>query len=81
MNSKGFQISISSWIYNLSSYFERILILAEVSCSVKVLLERERGIYYKLVRIVVRLDVLVELLVLVVRTIVRGLSSNVYGLS
>ena len=37
LNSEGLQISISSWMNNLSVYFERVLVL---SCSVKTLLER-----------------------------------------
>ena len=40
LNSGGLQISILSWIYNLSAYFERVLILTLVSCYIKILLER-----------------------------------------
>ena len=69
MNSGGLKISISSWMYNLSIYFESFLNLAQVSCSVSVLLQR--GKYYRLARIMVHLDVLGELLILVVLTIVR----------
>ena len=43
LNSGGLQISISSWMNNLSVYFELVLVLTLVSCSFKILLER--GIY------------------------------------
>ena len=45
LNSGGLQISISSWIYNLSVYFERVLILTLVSCYFKILLERGKILY------------------------------------
>ena len=56
-------------MYNLSVYFERVLILTLLTCSFKILLER--GCILPNVRIVVCLEMLVELLVLVNRTIVR----------
>ena len=34
MNSGGLKISISSWMYNLSIYFDYILILTNVSYSI-----------------------------------------------
>ena len=40
MNSGGLEISISSWMYNLSLYFECVSILTYVSYSIKHLLER-----------------------------------------
>ena len=43
LNSGNLQISISSWMYNLSGYFERVLILTLLSCYIKILLER--GVY------------------------------------
>ena len=43
LNSGSLQISIPSWMYNLSVYFERVLILTLVSCYIKILLER--GVY------------------------------------
>ena len=55
---------------NLSVYFECVLVLNLVSCSNKIFLDRG-VIYCILARIVVRLEMLGELLVLVVRTIVR----------
>ena len=39
MNSGGLKISISSWMYNLSMYLRSILILANMSNSVEVLLQ------------------------------------------
>ena len=38
MNSGGMKISISSWMYNLSINFMRILILSNMSYSIKILL-------------------------------------------
>ena len=38
LNSGGLQISILSYMYYLSIYLERVLILALVSCSIKILL-------------------------------------------
>ena len=38
MNSGSCKISISSWMFNLSIYFECVLVLAYVSYSVKILL-------------------------------------------
>ena len=69
LNSGVVPISISSWMNNLSVYFECVLVLTSVSCSMMILLEV--GIYYILVHIVVRSAMLGELLVLLVRTIVR----------
>ena len=40
LNSGGLQISVLSWMYNLSVYFERVLILTLVSGSIKILLVR-----------------------------------------
>ena len=40
LNSGVLQISISSWMDNLSVYFECVLVLTLVSCSIKILLER-----------------------------------------
>ena len=68
-NSGGLQVSISSWMHNLSVYFKRVLVMNLVACSIKGLLER--GIYYILVSIVVCLEMHGELLILVVQTIVR----------
>ena len=69
LNSGVLQISNSSWMNNLSIYFLGVLVLTLMSCSNKILLER--GIYYILVRIVVRSVMLGEVLALVDRIIVR----------
>ena len=45
LNSEGLQISISSWMYNSSVYFERVLVLTLMSCSFKILLERGYILY------------------------------------
>ena len=45
MNSECLEISISSWMYNLSIYFECVLILINVSYSIKILLERGYMLY------------------------------------
>ena len=46
LNSGVLQTSISSWMNNLSVYFECVLVLALVSCSIKILLERRVYIIY-----------------------------------
>ena len=56
-------------MYYLSINFERVLVLTLMSCFNQILLERV--LYYLLVREVIRLEMLGELLVLVVRTIMR----------
>ena len=38
MKSGSLQISVSSWMYNLSIFFKCILVLTNVSYSVKILL-------------------------------------------
>ena len=38
MSSGSLKISVSSWMYNLSIYFKCILVLTNVSYSVKILL-------------------------------------------
>ena len=38
LNSGSLKISVSSWMYNLSIYFECVLVLTYVSHSVKILL-------------------------------------------
>ena len=78
-NSGGLQISISSWMHNLSVYFERLLVMTLVSCSIKGFLERGyilyTGSYCGLLRVAWRI------------TDSSGsdnracLSSNVYGFS
>ena len=55
---------------SLSVYFECVLVLTLVSCSIKILLE-SGVLYYILVRIVVRSVILGGLLALVVLTTVR----------
>ena len=65
MNSGGLKISISSRMYNLSMYLRCILILANMSDSIEVLLQG--GIGYMLVH----LKMLVDELVLVVLIRVR----------
>ena len=45
LNFGGLQISVLSWMYNLSVFFfERVLILTLMSCITKILLEK--GIYF-----------------------------------
>ena len=46
LNSGVLKIYISSWMYNLSVYFERVLILTLVFCYINILLEREVYIIY-----------------------------------
>ena len=43
LNSGVLQISISSWMNNLSVHFECVLVLTLVHCSIKILLKR--GVY------------------------------------
>ena len=45
LNSDVLQISVSSWMNNLSVYFECVLVLTLVSCSIKILLERGDILY------------------------------------
>ena len=45
LNSGGLQISISSWMNNLSIYSERVLVLTLMSCSIMILLERGYILY------------------------------------
>ena len=45
MISGDLQSSNSSWMYNLSVYFEHVLILTLVSCSIMILLERGYMLY------------------------------------
>ena len=45
LNSEVLQLSILSWMINLSVYFECVLVLTLVSCSIKILLERGYILY------------------------------------
>ena len=40
LNSRVLQISVSSWMNNLSTFLECVLVLTLMSCSIKILLER-----------------------------------------
>ena len=43
LNSGVLQISIPSWMNNLSVYFECVLVLTLMSCPIRILLEK--GVY------------------------------------